>query len=402
MKFSAKQKTFTFLIFFGIYGLTYAESYWIAPRLEAKTETGSYNAPYASIEKALQRHGGGNIYIFKPGIYTGQINLKSEYKGAPQNPTVLKSEEKYKAILHGSTGHNLYVLEGADWVIIDGFEVRCAAIDGLKTNANYTVFRNCWVHHNCEVGVGAFGVQNVVIERNLIEFNGSHIKYTHGIYAHSQSITIRENIVRYNASHGILLAPAAVNCLVENNLSYGNTRSGVLIYCLPGGGQNRIIHNTIVDNGFAISIKDGKGEIIANNIISGNTRWRYGVSNSAIHLKSTDIKDLKIENNLIYPKTALPDANNIYVDPQFVKPEMGMFFLKATSPAIKKGNDKYNTERDFWGRQRPKDICPDLGCFPYNEAVLKEEYTKFWHNGWPFFFNEGTGPMPDLWADPNR
>ena len=402
MKFSAKQKTFTFLIFFGIYGLTYAESYWIAPRLEAKTETGSYNAPYASIEKALQRHGGGNIYIFKPGIYTGQINLKSEYKGAPQNPTVLKSEQKDKAILHGSAGHNLYILEGADWVIIDGFEVRCAAIDGLKTNANYTVFRNCWVHHNCEVGIAAFGVQNVVIERNLVEFNGSHIQFTHGIYANSQNITIRENIVRFNASHGIHLYPNVSESLVENNLVYGNTRSGVLIYCLPGGSNNKIINNTIVDNGYGIYIKDGKGEVIVNNIISGNTRWRYGVSNSAIDLTNTDIKNIKIENNLIYPKAALSDANNIYVDPQFINPEKGVFFLRLDSPAIKKGSLKYMTKCDFWGRKRPDNIQPDIGCFSYDGILLKEEYRKNWYYGWPFFFNEGTGPLPDLWADTNR
>jgi len=332
----------------------------------------------------------------------GQITLKSVYKGTPKAPTILQSEQKYKAILHGSIGHAVYIDKGADWVIVDGFEARCAAIDGIKSNANFTVIRNCWIHHNCENGIGAFSVEGGVYERNLVEFNGTHIQFTHGLYVYGKSLIIRQNIVRFNASHGMSLYPNVSESLVENNLVYGNNRSGILMYCPEGGGNNKIINNTIVDNGFGIYMNDSKGEVVANNIISGNTRWQYWVKNPVIELLNTEMKDVIFENNLIYPKVIVPGPNNIFLDPQFTNPEKGNFFLKSDSPAIKKGSLKYAPQQDFWNRPRPKDAPPDLGCFPYNEIVSKESYRKNWYYDWPFFFNEQTGPLPDLWAVPNN
>jgi glycine betaine/choline ABC-type transport system substrate-binding protein len=63
---------------------------------------GSKSDPYVDVKRALKTTGGGNTFIFKAGIYTGQINLYPEYSGTPQRPNVLKSEHKYQAVVCGA------------------------------------------------------------------------------------------------------------------------------------------------------------------------------------------------------------------------------------------------------------------------------------------------------------
>ena len=97
-------------------------TYWIAPTGKASA-TGSEADPFDSIENALKKVGGGNTFIFKPGTYLGrQVTLLRRHAGSPQKPTVLKSEHKYGATIHGSPGHGISVGDGCEWVIIDSFD----------------------------------------------------------------------------------------------------------------------------------------------------------------------------------------------------------------------------------------------------------------------------------------
>lgn len=376
-----------------------AGTYYISPT-GRPGGTGGISAPYRTLDTAMSNHGGGHTYVFLPGVYEiGQITLRPEHRGTPQTPTILKSQEKYQAVLHGSTGHGIFVYEGADWVIIDGFEVRGSHGDGLKSNADYTVIRNCWVRHNMGQGIAAHSVLGSVFERNLVEFNGSHIQYHHGLYASGENLIIRQNIVRLNASHGIHLYPSAKNCLVENNLAYRNMRSGILIYCPEGGGQNKIIQNTIVENGFAVSIRGGRGEVIANNIICNNTLWSYGVTHPPFHLTLSRPEEIIIKSNLIYPKSSIFDAHNLHMDPRFVFPDKAVFFLSQNSPVLEKGDPNYRSNHDFFGTQRDPNSLT-LGCFNYyqslDDRLLYGAENENWYYGWPFF-RRGHKPMSDLW-----
>lgn len=403
IRFSSRQHVLkiwsVLILWLGIFVHLHAGTYYISPTGRPGA-VGSVNDPYRGFEAALSRIGGGHTYVFLPGVYQiGQITLRPEQRGTPQNPTVLKSLRKYKAVLHGSTGHGFFVQEGADWVIIDGFEVRCSGIDGVKSNADHTVIRNCWVHHNMGQGIAAHSVRGTVIERNLVEFNGSHIQYNHGLYVSGENLVIRQNIVRLNASHGILLGPSAVNCLIENNLSYRNTRSGILLYCPAGGGQNKIIHNTIVENGFAVSIRNGLKEVIANNIMVGNTLWTYNVTHPPFHLTLTRPEDIIIKSNLIYPESSIAAADNLCLDPQFVMADKAVLYLSESSPALAGGDPNYRSEHDFFGTHRdPNQLS--LGCFNYYQSLddraLYSADNKNWHYGWPFS-RRNRVPMADLW-----
>ena len=357
----------------------FAATYWISSEGQA-TGTGSQTNPFPSVEVALKNSSGGDTLIFKPGVYVGkQITLTARHAGSAQRPTVLISQRKYEAVLHGSAFHNIYVRAGCDWVIIDGFESSGARYTGIKSDADYTVIRNCRIHNNALQGIEAHGVLGTVIEDNLVECNGEHVQFCHGIYADGDKLTIRNNIVRYNSGWGLHLYPAIANSKIENNLIHGNERWGIALYSKPKVGSNTIVNNTIVLNGNGIAVKNGRDEIIANNIIVDNTGWRFERAAPIENLEGYSPKSkIMIDYNLCVPKFRGVGVHGISADPMFLDMKKGTFYLRKDSPAIAKGSAKYAPKRDFFNRPLPKRKAPDLGCFAYDPSLLLPRARQDW------------------------
>ncbi len=377
----------------------FAATYWISPKGQA-SGTGAETNPFPSVETALKNSTGGDTLIFMPGVYVGkQITLTARHAGSAQRPTILRSQHKYEAVLHGSAVHNIYVKAGCNWVIIDGFESSGARYTGIKSDADYTVIRNCRIHNNALQGIEAHGVLGTVIENNLVEYNGEHVQFTHGIYADGDKLTIRNNIVRFNAGWGLHLYPAIANSKIENNLIHGNDRWGIALYSKPKVGSNRIVNNTIVLNGNGIAVRNGRDEIISNNIIVGNTGWRFEKAQPIENLDGGYPRKggIMIDYNLCLPRLRGAGSHGISADPMFLDTMKGAFYLRKGSPAIGKGSAKHATGRDFFNRQRTDGKAPDLGCFAYNPLLLLPQARKDWYYQWPFLFKGKTKTMPDLW-----
>jgi parallel beta-helix repeat protein len=382
----------------------YAETYWIAPRGRTSAQ-GTEDDPFPSIQEALKRMGGGNVFIFQPGNYVGvQITVTPEYAGTPQQPTVLKSQEKYKAVLHGSPTHNVYVRKGCNWVIIDGFESSGARYTGVKSDADFTVIRNCRIHNNALQGIEAHNVRGTVIENNIVEYNGENLQFSHGIYADGDGLVIRNNIIRFNSGWGLHLYPNIANSKIENNLVHGNGRLGIGLYSKTDVGSNRVVNNTVVFNGAGIGIKNAHKEIIVNNIIVNNTGWIFEKASPIRNLDGALFKESEalIDYNLCIPPLRETGSHSIFSDPLFLDAPKGVFYLKTGSPAIGKGSIEYAPERDFFNRELPQDKAPDLGCFPYEPFLLSSEARKDWYYQWPFVFKGHSETMPDLWELPTR
>jgi len=366
--------------------------YYVAPDGPADGD-GSRARPFPSAKAALDRVGGGKTLIFRPGIYRGPIEVPLSCRGSRERPTVLKSEERWKAVVIGAESHAIASADDCHGVVVDGFEVMGARYDGIKLNGDHSVVRNCYVHSNAHMGIALHDQDDCTVERNLIEFNGTHVQFHHGVYADGERLTVRENIVRHNASFGLHLYPAIRNSRIENNLVHGQTRKpGIIIACAEGGGRNVIVNNTVALNGEGITIWNGDGERVANNILFQN-----GVP---VRLDERT-KNVAITHNLIEPPPDSLPAGNVAGDPRFVEASRGVFWLTAESPAIGKGDPGAAPERDFWGRPRPKNRPVDLGCFPFVSVLAAPDARRGWHHGWPYrFAPEGKSELPDLWSLP--
>src|SRR4030095_10985707 len=219
-----------------------------------------------------------------------------------------------------------------------------------------------------------------------------HIQFDHGVYADGDDLVIRGNVVRHNASYGLQLYPSIKNSVIANNVVHGQVRRrGIIVASPKGGGRNRIVNNTVVEDR-PLEIWNGNGEIIANNILVGRDGDPVSFD------KQT--RNLLADYNLCSPKSDHQGPHGVTGDPMFVDAGKGFYWLRAESPACGKGSTEHAPETDFWGRTRVKDQSPDLGAMPFVVKLASSDARKQFADGWPYFRHGSGGTMPDFWAPP--
>jgi len=371
----------------------YANEYYVSPTGQTSND-GSREAPWPTVEHALDRVGGGHVIIVRPGLYREPIVVKTGWAGTGERPTVIRAEIKWRATIAGSHLHCIWTEPDCSWVVIDGFNVFGAARDGIKIIGDHTVVRNCWVHNNVSMGIACHGRKHNTFERNLVEYNGSHVQFHHGLYISGEQHRIVGNIVRHNAGWGLHLYQEISDSLIANNLVYGQAhRPGMILRCPEGGGRNRVVNNTFAHNGSGIDIARGNGEVVVNNILVAKF-------DPIAYYKGTT--SLLVDYNLCVPRSAHQGPHGLSAEPLFVDPAKGVYWLKPGSPAIGKGSRKHAPASDFWNRQRTTDHPPDLGCFPFVPHLATDRARQSWYYQWPYQFypNKKMG-LPDLWALPS-
>lgn len=347
---------------------------------------GSKEKPFASVEAGLAKVGGGHTILVRPGVYRGPIQIPRQYAGTKEAPTVIKSEEKWKAVIVGAPVHAISNGGECHWTTIDGFRVQGARYDGIKMSGDHNVVRNCWVHNNQAMGIAMHARKGGRIENNLIEFNGSHIQFDHGVYASGEELVVRGNIVRHNASFGLHLYPSIKDSVVENNIVHGQVkRRGIIVACPSGGGRNRIVNNTVVDDS-PLTIWNGDGELVANNILIGQEEA----------LALGNARNVRVEHNLCAPAFA-GQTNGVTGNPMFVDAGKGLFWLQAGSAARGKGSAQHAPETDFLGDPRPKDRAADLGAMPFDPKLAMPAARERFEFGWAYYRHGSGGTVPDLW-----
>lgn len=332
--------------------------------------------------------------FFLPGIYRGQIVINQKPSGGIRNPTILKSDVKWKAqIVGGSCNGAISIASNNPYVTVDGFELWGAAYDGINTASDNTTIRNCWIHNNGTNGIGIHNRKGAVIENNLIEFNGMHPQFHHGMYIDGSDHLIRGNIVRHNAGYGIHLYPNIVRTHIENNLVYGQiNHAGIILVSTEGGAGIEVVNNTIVNNAFSIEIWRCNDAIIENNILTGNQK-------AFLFL---DVKRVHVNYNLIDPSSEVIGDNDFKGNLGFICAKRGIFWLGEKSDAIGRGNPKTSPVVDLWGKPRPKDRAPDLGAYQFINIPLSDRIINRWQYSSRFDTSLQSGELPDLWQIPSE
>ncbi len=382
---------------------------------------GALTTPWRTLQRAANLVRAGDQVIVRPGHYAG-FNLTTS--GTATNPIVFSAEPGVIVDapnpVRTQDGINL---EGASWIVIEGFTVTGMPRTGIRsvTNAHVTIRRNVG-DANGRWGILTGFSDDLLIEDNVM----SRSVAEHGIYVGNSGDrpVIRRNHVWGNSGNGIhmngdlsqggdgIITGAVVEANVihgngrtggsgingdgvqgsriVNNILYDNHASGISLYQIDGGAparNNFVAHNTIVqaaDGRWAINIQDAStGNRVVNNILVTLHTFR-----GAIAVSEDSRPGFVSDYNAVTPRFTLDggdsvlsldawrqttgqDLHSFASTPTalFADPIAGDYHLRADAPARDAALAPTDVTTDFDGSSRPVGSAADIGADEYGSAA---------------------------------
>jgi hypothetical protein len=375
---------------------------------------GSAAAPWRTLQRAASLVRAGDQVIVRPGRYAG-FNLTTS--GTVTNPIVFSADPGVIVDtpnpVRTQDGINL---EGASWVVIEGFTVVGMPRTGIRSVLNHHVT----IRHNVGDANGRWGIltgfsDDLLIEDNEMSRSGAE----HGIYVSNSGDrpVIRRNHVWGNSGNGIhmngdlsqggdgIISGAVVEANVihgngrtggsginadgvqssriVNNFLYDNHASGISLYRIDGaqGARNNLVaHNTIVqaaDGRWAINIQNAStGNRVVNNILLTLHTFR-----GAIAISPDSLPGFVSDANAVTPRFTLDGGGSVLAlgawrqatgqDLQsfagtpaalFVDAAAGDYHLRADAPTRDTALAPTDVVTDFDGEPRPLGPAADIGA----------------------------------------
>jgi len=391
-----------------------AAVYYVSPA-GSDTNPGTIEAPWRTLQRAANSVAAGDMVIVRAGQYTG-FDLRTD--GAAANPITFRADPGVVIDAPNPVTPNHGInLEGADYIVVEGFTVTGMPRAGIRSVLNHHVtIRNNTADLNSLWGIFTGFSDDLLIENNV----ATRSAIEHGIYVSNSGDrpVIRRNLVWGNRANGIHMngdlsqggdgiisgalveqntvyenglgggsginADGVQNSRFQNNLLYNNHASGVSLYRIDGGDgskNNIIVNNTIVqaaDARWAINIKNGStGNTVVNNILYSDHAWRGSInilgdslpgftSDYNVVMERFSIDDGASVLNLSQWQAATgQDRNSIVATPPvlFVNAGSNDYHLSATSPAIDIGTSLQAPAVDRDGNPRPSGDGWDIGAY---------------------------------------
>jgi parallel beta-helix repeat protein len=311
--------------------------------LGSDENSGSLQAPWRTLQSALDRlEPGGTVYL-RAGVYDEIVTAGRGWSRSA--PGTLKAYPGERAVLTGQL-----TISG------DHFRVSRLVFRGQRSGRPRVLVyiegaRDVWILHNDIGGAALSGVfvsakaRDVHVLSNWIHDNGTREEVDNGISCEvAAGGSIVNNVIEGNKAFGIQLYPDCDGVLVNQNTVVENGRSGIII----GGEAATSDNNFVVNNIFAFNGEQGIRSYWGGPIGSGNA----------------------VQNNLIYgnrildvSRVGLQYGDNFTGDPRFVDRRAGDYRLADRSPAIGQALDHYASTFDLLGRRRPQGLRPDVGAY---------------------------------------
>jgi hypothetical protein len=357
----------------------------------------------------------GDTVIFENGTYhwgyeESRLGYYGDDSGTSGAPVTYKAENEHQAIIDydqtaAYTGQLLVgksaFLHFEDLVFID------AVKSAIRIEDEGVHITNCWMtsdaqwvpdgtspnsQSGCALILTFYDAYNTVIEDCIIDTPPGNLS-SHGIYIHSGTGIINNNIIRNSYGTGIQIQDNGTNGFdldgewyVINNLVYNCDTSGIYSsayntgflgthYYINNRVYNNNLSNSTVQGGFKItsSTKARNGAFIYHNSVYHNNKigiWAQGADGGEEHL---------IKNNIIYDndddekyEDDYTASNNVTDNPSFAEssdPTAADFLelSSGSSNCIGQGAD-LNVELDYEGEARDSST-PDIGADEYDAGA---------------------------------
>lgn len=398
------------------------------------SESGSNNnnglspqTSFATLQFAANRVSAGDSVMVLGGNYIG-FDIRTS--GSQSSPIVFKAIENDVVIYQRNAGTPDGInVENADWIVIDGFEVKDQPRAGIRiVLSDFVVVKNNNCHNNYRWGIFSGFTDDITIENNICSYSTDE----HGIYVSNSSDRpiIRNNHSFNNNSCGIHMNGdismggdgIISNALIEgnilhdngygggsalnmdgvqdskiyNNLIYNNHATGIALYRIDGGDaskNNKVYNNTIVhpaDGRWAILIVDGStGNTLYNNIFINHHSFRGSIAIDAASaggfVSDYNIIVNRLSNNDGNSNMTLSqwqslgyDIHSMIANPEsqiFVDFSNNNFHLLQNAQAVNAGTNSVlpTVFEDLDNVPRPQGSGFDIGCYEYNAITLVEQ-----------------------------
>jgi parallel beta-helix repeat protein len=383
---------------------------------------GTSLSPWKTLQHAADNAVAGDTVIVKPGTYAGfEMGWDNPQNGTAASPIVFLAQRGAVVNSRNAKTADGIDLEGASYIVLDGFTVRNA---GTITRAGIRAVTDTGVVIRNDIidSCGTWGIitgfsQNIVIQNNTC----SRSVVQHGIYFSNSADNpvIRGNTVFSNNANGIhmngdvsqggdgIIANALVenniifdngraggsgincdgvkNSRIQNNLLYNNHASGISLYQIDASGpsvNDTVVNNTIieaVDARWCINVKNGStGTILYNNIL-----YNYHPSHGSIDFDAASMQGLKSDYNIVMDRLTADDNttltlaawraatgqdahSGVAIPAQlFVNPAGNDYHLLDTCAAVDKGTSADAPAQDIDGRARPQGKGWDIGAYEW-------------------------------------
>jgi len=381
---------------------------------------GSATQPWRTLQKAANTVRAGDLVIVRAGHYAGLYLTTS---GTAIDPIAFHGEPGAIVDTQNPTTQDGINLEGASYVVIEGFTVTGVPRAGIRSVVNHhVIIRGNTGDLNGRWGILTGFSDDILIENNVM----SRSQAEHGIYVSNSGDrpVIRRNVVFGNRANGIhmngdvsqggdgiisgalveantiydngLGGGSGINCdgvqssVFRNNLLYGNHASGISLYQIDAAQparDNQVLNNTIVmatDARWAINIQNAStGNVLRNNILFNQQSFRGSVAISADSLSgfvsdtnvvmdrfSVDGGDTRIGLAAWRAATG-QDQSSLIATPAalFVSFAGNDYHLSATSPARDAGVTLAAVLDDLEGAPRPQGPASDIGAYEFPIAA---------------------------------
>jgi len=380
---------------------------------------GAAASPWRTLQKAANTVRAGDLVIVRAGRYAGLYLTTS---GTAADPITFRGEPGATVDTQNPTTQDGINLEGASYVVIEGFTVTGVPRAGIRSVLNHhVVIRGNTGDLNGRWGILTGFSDDLLIESNVM----SRSQAEHGIYVGNSGDrpVIRRNIVWGNRANGIhmngdvsqggdgiisgalveantiydngLGGGSGINCdgvqssVFRNNLLYGNHASGISLYQIDAAQparNNQVLHNTIVqaaDARWAINIQNAStGNVVRNNILYNQHSFRGSIAISADSLPgfvsdtnvvmdrvSTDGGNTRI-SLAAWQSTTGQDLHSSIATPAmlFVNFAGNDYHLSTGSPARDAGATLAAVTDDLEGAPRPQGVTSDIGAYEFPGA----------------------------------